>query len=183
MCLQFVCHICGQDLEDDKSILLCFGSGLTPLLKFGDHRNCNDYVRIEAGAPNRCNSCLMLDPSAAGAFVASTNPASNYIELALLFSILRLPDRCSSLSILIRWLLTQETSSFLSQPPVDGSTSVTTAPLPSLSVYRKYSPSIKERKRTEVSVWGYGTTASIHETKDENRRNSAPSRGLFGHMR
>lgn len=80
MCLQLMCHICGEDLEDDKSLVPCFESILSPPLKPGDHTDCPDYVRKEAGAPSWCNCCSEVGPSVAGFFLSRPNPAFDYIE-------------------------------------------------------------------------------------------------------
>lgn len=72
MCLQFMCHICGGDLEGDKSLVPC----LNPI--FGVHQICPDYVRMEAGAPYLCNFCLEIDPSAVGASLTLTSPEFVY---------------------------------------------------------------------------------------------------------
>ena len=74
MCLQFVCHMCGRDLEGDKSLVPCLDPMLTLRLIFGVHEICPDYVRMEAGAPYRCNTCLEIDPSAVGASLTPTSP-------------------------------------------------------------------------------------------------------------
>lgn len=80
MCLQLVCHICGKDLGDDKSLVLCFEYELSRLLRPGDHTDCPDYVRKKADVPNRCNFCLEVDPSVAGVVLAPSSRTSDYIE-------------------------------------------------------------------------------------------------------
>ena len=80
MCLQFVCYICGDDLEDDKSLVLCHNSMLTLQVKSRDYKDCPDYVQKEAGAPIRCNLCLEADPSVAENLLACINPAFGYLE-------------------------------------------------------------------------------------------------------
>ena len=60
MCLQYVCHICGKDLENDGSLVLCFNSRLTPWLS-GNHQNCPHYTRPKASASSLCSFCLEVD--------------------------------------------------------------------------------------------------------------------------
>ena len=77
MCIQFVCHICGEDLEDNMSFLLCFNSSVQTRSR--DHIVCPDYVRKEIVAPTRCNLCLAFDSSTAGSLIVPVNPTFDYI--------------------------------------------------------------------------------------------------------
>lgn len=80
MCFQFVCYICGRELGDDNSLVLCLNSAWTLLTTSGDHQNCPDYIPIEAGAPYLCKVCLGVNLSAAGTLLVPTNPVFDYVE-------------------------------------------------------------------------------------------------------
>ena len=80
MCLQYVCHFCGQDLEGGQSLVLCFRFQLTLLLTSGNHENCPDYVRAEASASSRCNLCFEDDPTAAESLLGAMKSMSGQTE-------------------------------------------------------------------------------------------------------
>lgn len=72
MCIQYVCHICDRDLEDENSLVPCFESQETLPLTFGNQQHCPNYLRTKASTSSWCNSCSEVNPSALEDFQAPT---------------------------------------------------------------------------------------------------------------
>ena len=79
MCLQYLCYICGGNLKDEKSLVLCLNSTWMLRTMPGVHQNCPDF-RTEDSVPNLCKDCLEIDLSAAGTLLLPTESVFDYIE-------------------------------------------------------------------------------------------------------